>query len=284
MQSYQRIQCIGHTDFNTSGPNGPHSLLRMKGGTTRLCQQDRTQRLTRRNRGLPSLGHSAALCCQRNPFYSTVLLYTYISRFSVAPHYQQREKIRQSCRHKFYLPTAFHCVFQLLSQTIHVRFRTRKRVHTRLSEKNRTQGLTRRNRGVSDGGAPEERREPRNSDALMRVAVPRRRGPAGPRDLFRFCRNCGLYALCSELFACARRGALSLPSARFACSRNAGRPLVKTTCLPFSEVDGHCSPRDAYFLANIQVSLSVISVANVFALWYDKSHKSGLFGDEGEPE
>ena len=51
MQSYQRIQCIGHTDFNTSGPNGPHSLLRMKGGTTRLCQQDRTQRLTRRNRG-----------------------------------------------------------------------------------------------------------------------------------------------------------------------------------------------------------------------------------------
>ena len=31
------------------------------------------------------------------------------------------------------------------------------------------------------GGAPEERREPRNSDALMRVAVPRRRGPAGLR-------------------------------------------------------------------------------------------------------
>ena len=34
--------------------NGPHSLLRMKVGThTRLCQQDRTQRLTCRNRGLP---------------------------------------------------------------------------------------------------------------------------------------------------------------------------------------------------------------------------------------
>ena len=32
------------------------------------------------------------------------------------------------------------------------------------------------------GGALEERREPRNSDALMRVAVPRRRGPAGLRD------------------------------------------------------------------------------------------------------
>ena len=77
-QSYQRFQCIGHTDFKglsnavTNTPtllpsmgttrqksscrnrlqNGPHSLLRMKVGThTRLCQQDRTQRLTRRNRG-----------------------------------------------------------------------------------------------------------------------------------------------------------------------------------------------------------------------------------------
>ena len=38
------------------------------------------------------------------------------------------------------------------------------------------------------------------------------------------------------------------------------------------------------FSANMQISLSVISVANSFALWYDKSHKSGLFGDEGEPE
>ena len=46
----------------------------------------------------------------------------------------------------------------------------------------------------------------RDSDALMRVAVPRRRGPAGLRDSFRFCRNCGLYALRSELSVCARQG------------------------------------------------------------------------------
>ena len=31
---------------------------------TRLSEKDRTQRLTRRNRGLPSLGHSVALRCQ----------------------------------------------------------------------------------------------------------------------------------------------------------------------------------------------------------------------------
>ena len=35
---------------------------------------------------------------------------------------------------------------------------------------------------------------------MMRVAAPRRRGPAGLRNLFRFCRNCGLYALRSGPF------------------------------------------------------------------------------------
>ena len=45
------------------------------------------------------------------------------------------------------------------------------------------------------GVFPKNTESLRNSDALMRVAVPRRRGPAGLRDLFRFCRNCGLYAL-----------------------------------------------------------------------------------------
>ena len=57
----------------------------------------------------------------------------------------------------------------------------------------------------------------RDSDALMRVAVPRRRGPAGLRDLFRFCRSCGLYTLRSVLSECARRRVVSLPSACFTC-------------------------------------------------------------------
>ena len=113
--------------------------------------------------------------------------------------------------------TIFHPVFQLLLQTVHVCLYSRKRVHTRLCSKDRTQRLTRRNTGRFGwgwyhyprtvphvhkhpragyqngilclfwglvGGAPKERREPRDSDALMRVAVPRRRGPAGLRDLF----------------------------------------------------------------------------------------------------
>ena len=87
--------------FSTSRTNGPRSLSLPKAVIihTRSSEKDRTQRLTRRNRGLPSLDHSAALCRQRNTLYSATLLYTYISRFSVNPHHQQREKIRQSYRH-----------------------------------------------------------------------------------------------------------------------------------------------------------------------------------------
>ena len=33
MQSYQRFQCIGHTDFGVSGTNGPRSLSRAEAGT-----------------------------------------------------------------------------------------------------------------------------------------------------------------------------------------------------------------------------------------------------------
>ena len=43
--------------------------------------------------------------------------------------------------------TFFYPAFQLLAQTAYVCFHRRKWVHTRLSEKDRTQGLTRRNRG-----------------------------------------------------------------------------------------------------------------------------------------
>ena len=126
----------------------------------------------------------------------------------------------------------------------HVRFHRRKRVHPRLSEKNRTQRHTRRNRWCFGWGAlslpsdrfawfgnpawpglktanfaafgawswvlPKNAESLRDSDALMRVAVPRRRGPAGLRDLFRFCRNCGLYPCAQGLSVCARRGVVSL--------------------------------------------------------------------------
>ena len=121
-------------------------------------------------------------------------------------------------------------------------------LHTRLSEKDRAQRLTRRNRGhfgwgrylyprtvlrgseTLRGQRVERRTLPlwglgrgvlsknakslRDSDALMRVAVPRRRGPAGLRNLFRFCRNCGFHVLCSGPFrVCEARGGITTLSA-----------------------------------------------------------------------
>ena len=56
------------------------------------------------------------------------------------------------------------------------------------------------------GVLPKNAESLRNSDALMRVAVPRRRSPAGLRDLFRFCRNRDLYIRRSWFSACARWG------------------------------------------------------------------------------
>ena len=60
--------------------------------------------------------------------------------------------------------------------------------------------------GLGRGVLPKNAESLRNSDALMRVAVPRRRGPAGLRDLFRFCRNCGFHALRSGSFRVCKIG------------------------------------------------------------------------------
>ena len=53
----------------SSTPPAQTAHVRFKGMQrvhTRLCSKNRTQRLTRRNRGLPSLVHSVVLCCRRN--------------------------------------------------------------------------------------------------------------------------------------------------------------------------------------------------------------------------
>ena len=77
-----------------------HSRKRVN---TRLSEKDRTQRLTRQSRGLPFLD-TAGLCVTSEislitafvTIDSTVLLYTCISQFSVAPHYQQQLYLRPS--------------------------------------------------------------------------------------------------------------------------------------------------------------------------------------------
>ena len=76
----------------------------------------------------------------------------------------------------------------------------------------------------------------RDSDALMRVAVPRRRGPAGLRDLFSFLSKLRFSHPVLRAFRVCETWEVSLPSACSSCCRNAGRPLVKAANLPFSEV------------------------------------------------
>ena len=148
-------------------------------------------------------------------FDSTVLLYTYISRFSVNPQHQQKRNIRQSCCHKFCPKPLFIPIFNFshkwptfafTSESGYTLGSRRKIAHSGLHAETgafRTGPLslpsTRTARSRTSPGRVSERRtlplwdlgrevlskdteSLRSSDALMRVAVPRRRGPAGQRD------------------------------------------------------------------------------------------------------
>ena len=64
--------------------------------------------------------------------------------------------------------------------------------------------------GAWSGVLPKNAESLRNSDALMRVAVPRRRGPAGLRDLFSFLSKLRLVYPALRAFPCVRgRGGIT---------------------------------------------------------------------------
>ena len=146
-----------------------------------------------------------------------MLLYTYISRFFVNSQHQQMRKIRQSCRHKFY-PQLFLVAFSTsrtngprsllqakagthssLLKGSHTRAHTAKQgcfgwgvvslpsdCFTRFGNPAWPGGRTANFAafGSWSGVLSKNAESLRDSDALMRVAVPRRRGPAGLRGLF----------------------------------------------------------------------------------------------------
>ena len=125
--------------------------------------------------------------------------------------------------------------------------------------------------GSWPGVLPKNAESLRNSDALMRVAVPRRRGPAGPRDLFRFCQNCDFYALRLGLSARAKEGGwYHYPRRVLHAVKTPDGRLSKGLICRFLRLPSS-TPCAVTFSANTQISLSAISVANTFALWYDKS-------------
>ena len=110
----------------------------------------------------------------------------------------------------------------------------------------------------------------RNSDALMRVAVPRRRGPAGLRDLFAIWRCCCFFTLCAVLSERARWGWYHYPRRALRAAETPDVRLSKRLICRFLRLPSS-TPCAVTFSANTQISLSAISVANTFALWYDKS-------------
>ena len=96
--------------FSTFPTNGPRSLSRAKVDTHSAFgeKSHTTAHTPKQGPSLPRPQHGFALPVKFLLFCHA--LYTYISRFSVNSHYQQREKIRQSCRHKFY-PQLFLVAF-----------------------------------------------------------------------------------------------------------------------------------------------------------------------------
>ena len=184
---------------------------------------------------MPNYGHRS-LSCAKIERPSPLKKTSCKVRFFANRHFRN---YRQKVTATTLFQTASYSDFQLLSQTPHVRFHRRKRVHTRLSEKDRTQRLTRRNRGrfgwgwyhysrsvphvhehpragyqngkfcrfwVLVGGTPKERKEPSG----QRCAYARRCPEASrPRWAALLCLQFGdvaVFSLCAQYFLNVRGG------------------------------------------------------------------------------
>ena len=110
------------------------------------------------------------------------------------------------------------------------------------------------------------RRTQKACGTAMRLCVSlsrRRRGPAGLRDLFYFCRNLWLYAPHSGLSMRARWGWYHYPRRALRTAEVLGVRLSKQLICRFLRLLSSilCA---VPFSANMQISLSAISVANAF--------------------
>ena len=131
--------------------------------------------------------------------------------------------------------------------------------------------------GAWSGVLPKNAESLRDSDALMRVAVPRRRGPAGLRDLFLLLPKLRLVCPALRAFPCVRgEGWYHYPQRALRAAETPDGRLSKRLICRFLRSGGRSSPHDSYFLANTQNFLLAVPVANAFALWYDKFSKLNL--------
>ena len=79
--------------FSVFRTNGPRSLSRVKVGTLGFANRIAHSGSHAETGAFPPPA-TARLCASSEIFYSATLLYTYISRFSVNPHYQQQLHLR----------------------------------------------------------------------------------------------------------------------------------------------------------------------------------------------
>ena len=237
--------------FNTSGTNGSRSLSGVKVGThSALLKESHTAAHTAKHGAFPS-AITVRLCAVSEIPFIPPCFYIHTFPGSLWPlTIGRREKVSEDATATL-SPIIPHCVFQLRSQMVHVRFHRRKRVHTRLSEKDRTQRLTRRNRWrfgwgryhyprtvshvsktLRGQGAEQRtlpllglgrvcsRRTQKAFGTTMRSCASlfrRRRGPAGLRDLFSFLSKLRFSHSVLRAFRVCETWEVSLPSACFAC-------------------------------------------------------------------
>ena len=110
---------------------------------------------------------------------------------------------------------------------------------------------------------------PRRLGTATHMSASLSRGVAAPLGcviFFHFCRNCDLYAI----RACARWGWYHYPRRALHVLETLDGRLSKGLICRFLRLPSS-TPCAVTFSANTQISLSAISVANTFALWYDKS-------------
>ena len=233
-------------------------------------QHLRHKRPTRRNRGLPSPGHSTVLCYQCNYSVcricnpdSATLLYTYISRFSVNPHYRQQLYLRPSFivffNFLYKRPT-----FAFTSESGYTLGFPRKIAHNGTHAETgafRTGPLSlpseRSARSRTSPGRVSERRtlplwdlgreglsknaeSLRDSDALMRVAVPKASRPRWAALLCLQFGDVAVFSLCAQGFPHMRkRGWYHYPRCAPRAAETLGGRLSKRLICRFLRSGGH---------------------------------------------
>ena len=133
--------------FSTSLTNAPRLLSQVKVGTHSPFGEEShtTAHTAKRGPSLPRPQHGLVPSAK---FLLVLHAFIYI-HFPVLcePSTPAEEKNLSKLPPQTLSQTIFHRVFQLLPQTAHVCFHSRKRVHTRLRQQDRTQRHTQRNRG-----------------------------------------------------------------------------------------------------------------------------------------